>query len=467
MKTVGIRSKFLYLIALGFLVGILWFLIRWVLNGDDWVSQPYNGYLTDGAYTVMGDIEDRDGIVLATSEDGSRTYATSELKRKGLLHTVGDTNGYISTSVQQVYRSELSGYNLLTGLSTPTGKNKGNKVILTLDSNLCATAYELLGGQKGAVFLYNYETGETLCKVSAPSFDPESVPDDLEDNPYYEGVYLDRAVSSTFTPGSVFKVVTAACAIDNLPDWESETYTCNGSVTIGDGEVTCMGEHGTIGIADGLMYSCNIVFAELALQLGEEKLTETAEKMGFNRELFMEGVPLGMSAYDVSRAEDYEVAWSGVGQYSDKVNPCHLAMIMGAIARDGVPVEPYVVDKITNGIGIPVHSGNGKKLPAFLSKDTAQELQTMLRTTVSDYYGDDMFPGMQVCAKTGTAQISDEEADTAWIAGFSADEETPLAFAVMVEEGGSGYSTAGPIAGTLMQMAAEILAEEEAAEKEE
>lgn len=456
MKTVGKRSMFLYLIAAGFLIGIVWFLVRLVLNGSEWASQPYNGYLMTGeSYTVAGDIRDRNGELLATSEEGARSYALDELTRKAVLHTVGDTDGYISTSVQQLYRSELSGYNFFTGLATPTGKSGGNDITLTIDSALCRTAYELLGGQKGAVFLYNYKTGETLCKVSAPSFDPENVPEDLETNSYYEGAYLDRTLSSTFTPGSIFKVVTTACAIENLPGWEEETYTCSGSVVIGDNEITCLENHGTLGIAEGLKVSCNVVFAELAVQLGPEKLAATAEKMGFNQSFSFDGIDLAKSLYDVDRATNNELAWSGIGQYTDLVNPCHMAMLMGAVANGGTPVSPYIVDKITNGIGIPVKSGSGKTLSPFLEKETADTLKTLLRANVAEYYGDGLFPGMNVCAKTGTAQVGDDKEDTAWMIGFSENQETPYAFAVVVEEGGFGSSAAAPIASALMQALAD------------
>ena len=459
MKTVGKRSLFLYLIAAGFLVGMLWFLIRLILNGSDWVSQPYNGYLMSGeSYTVAGDILDRNGETLATSKEGARTYALDDLTRKAVLHTVGDTDGYISTSIQQLYRSELSGYNFFTGLASPTGTSSGNTVTLTIDSTLCQTAYELLGGKKGAVFLYNYKTGETLCKVSAPSFDPENVPEDLESNDYYDGAYLDRTLSSAFTPGSIFKVVTTACAIENLPDWETEEYTCSGSVVIGDNEITCLGEHGTIGIAEGLKVSCNVVFAELAVQLGAEKMSETAKELGFNSALTFDGIDLAESVYQVERAKSNELAWSGIGQYTDLVNPCHMAMLMGAIANDGTPVEPYVVKKITNTIGIPVKSGATKKLSPFLDRQTARTLQTLLRANVEEYYGDDLFPGMDVCAKTGTAQVGEGREDTAWMIGFSENNDTPYAFAVVVEEGGFGISAAAPIASALMQALAEAAA---------
>ena len=135
-----------------------------------------------------------------------------------------------------------------------------------------------------------------------------------------------------------------------------------------------------------------------------------------------------------------------------------MAMLMGAIANDGTPVEPYVVKKITNAIGIPVKSGATKKFSPFLDRQTARTLQTLLRANVEEYYGDDLFPGMDVCAKTGTAQVGEGREDTAWMIGFSENNDTPYAFAVVVEEGGFGISAAAPIASALMQALAEAAA---------
>lgn len=173
--------------------------------------QPYNQHLVAGGQmTWAGTISDRNGEVLVGSEDGVRSYNSDVGIREATVHTVGDKNGYISTGIQLVYRPQLVGYNPIFGITTITGNSGGGNISLTIDSSLCETAMELLGSRKGAVILYDYTTGDILCKVSTPTFDPENIPDDIDTNDQYKGAYLDRTISSSFTPGSTFKVVTAA-----------------------------------------------------------------------------------------------------------------------------------------------------------------------------------------------------------------------------------------------------------------
>ena len=106
--------------------------------------------------------------------------------------------------------------------------NRGNDINLTLDADICKTAYEAMDGRKGTIAVYNYKTGAMVCMVSTPSYDPQNKPDDIDENSdEYEGVYLNRFVSGLYTPGSIFKVVTAISAIENIPDIYSQTFECN------------------------------------------------------------------------------------------------------------------------------------------------------------------------------------------------------------------------------------------------
>ncbi len=242
MKTVGLRSIVLYILLLVFLGGLGYFVINLFLHGNQWAMQPYNGHLYAEDSTVeMGEIKDRDGNLLAYTQDGARFYGEGETARRALLHTVGDRAGMIGTSVEFTMRGKLTGYNLITGLNDTVFNRIGRDVTLTVDQGACVTAYEGLGGRNGAVLVYDYKTGEVLCKVSAPGFDPENVPEDIETNDAYKGAYLDNTLSGSFTPGSIFKIVTAAAAMEKWPDsWSQKTYSCEGSLEIGGDDVTCL-----------------------------------------------------------------------------------------------------------------------------------------------------------------------------------------------------------------------------------
>lgn len=459
MKTTGTRSLILFLLTGGFLVGLVIFLASLVMEGGNWAFQPYNKHLAGGGQlSYAGDVLDRNGTILAQSKDGERLYNDDEMVRRATLHAVGDTMGYISTGVQYSYRSELAGYNIFTGLATPTGKTTGNDIRLTLDSNLSKVTLQAFGNQKGAAILYNYRTGEVLCMVSSPTFDPGNVPADLntDTSGKYEGVYLNRALSASYTPGSIFKIVTSAAAIENIPDLESRIFDCPGEITVNGNKVTCLSRHGKIHFQDGLAKSCNIVFAELAMELGKEKMTAEAASMGFNRSFDLDGIPTSKSQYDVSEAQENDLAWSGVGQYTDLTNPYHMMLLMGAIANEGTPVKPYLIESITTHFGLVTKAGRTQKDSQLLQADTAAKLKEVMRYNVTSEYGDNMFPDMEVCAKTGTAEVGGGKKPNAWMVGFSSNDRTPYAFAVVVENGNSGIGAAGGVASAMMAEAAKI-----------
>lgn len=448
MKTTGRRSIVLYILLLCFLGGMAWFGVRLLNDGGKWVSQAYNGHIYDsGSAAAPGKIYDRNGILLAETQEGKRVYSENKKIRLSLLHTVGDSSGYIGTSVQATKRAELMGYNIFTGINkTPLTEFGSNDIKLTLDAEICSAAYEGLGGKNGSVIMYNYVTGEVICKVSAPGYDPMNVPADLLTNLDYDGVLLDNSLSSAYTPGSVFKIVTAACAIENLGDWKTRTYFCAEEIEYDEGKVTCLDYHGEIDIETAMKYSCNCYFAQLAEDLGHKKLMKTAEALGFNSNFSFDGMKTAASSISVDRnTRPVDLGWAAVGQYTVTANTNHFMCLMGAIANHGSFVEPYVVE----GLSL------GRKETELMSSYTAGCLENLLRTTVVEYYGDDMFPGMSVCAKTGTAETGEGREPNAWMVGFSTDPETPYAFAICVQEGGSGYKAAGSIASTIMAMAKE------------
>lgn len=460
MKTTGTRSLILYILGLGFLFGLGVFLYGIYTEGNLWAMQPFNKHLTGGSLVAnSGKILDRNDVVLAKSENGKRVYNNDETTRRAMLHCVGDGKGYISTSVQYNYRSELSGYNFITGLTSPTGKTMGNDIKITLDSRLCKYALEKLGNSKGAVAVYNYKTGEMLCMVSSPNFDPANPPKDLDTDKTgkYDGVYLDHVLSSSYTPGSIFKLVTTASAIENIPDLESRTFRCNKTITVNGNKITCMGRHGNINFKNGLAKSCNIVFAELAMELGRDKMTNAANSLGFNKNFDLDGIKTAKSVYDVKNTEDNELAWSGIGQYTNLTNPYHMMLMMGAIANHGTPVKPYLIDKISTSYGVDMRKGQTKTENQFLNPSTADKLKEYMRYNVSHYYGDGRFPGLSVCAKTGTGEVGENKKPNGWMAGFSADDKTPFAFAVVVESVDSSISSAGNIASSVMKEAAKLI----------
>lgn len=446
MKTARLRSLVLYVILAGFLAGIIFFIGCFFVQGGDWAMRPANQHLNgQSQLSLAGDITDRNGNVIAHSEDGERKYSEDYNTRRALLHVLGDTNGYISTGVQTTYLSSLTGFNPVMGvLRSQTG---GGSIKMTVDASLSSLALQQLGDRKGAVAVYNYKTGEVLCFVSTPTFDPENPPDDLTTNEAYDGVFLNKALSGTLTPGSIFKVVTTACALENMPDAQTRTFDCSGEKTINGNKIVCDSHtaHGKQTLQQALTNSCNVAFADLAIELGSSKMMKTAEELGFNKRFPVDDNQTAASSYQVNRktSED-ELGWSGIGQYTDTVNPVHMMMLMGAIANDGVPVLPHTIAN-TSAIG----GSSAKKGDRLLDASVANTLKTMLRNNVINGYGDHLFPGMEVCAKTGTGEVEGKNPN-GWIIGFSQRSDLPYAFAIVVEDSGYGMANAGPIASSIM-----------------
>ncbi len=454
MRKTRSRSTMVLIIALLAIVGLCVFIVKIFLNAGQWIQHSYNGHLAgSGGLSSAGEIFDRSGNTLAYSQDGERLYNSDYTTRLSTLHVVGDDSLNISSAIQSSYRSQLIGFNYLWGLGLPSSLKAGGNITLTIDSSACNAAYNALGGYNGAVVVYNYKTGEVLCSVSTPTYDPMDPPEITEDNEKeYDGVYVDKVLAGLYAPGSTFKIITAAAALENIPDIENETFTCNGSTNIGGNEITCMHIHGELTMKEGLAQSCNVVFSELAARLGKDKMTAMAEKLGFNSSVIVNSTETARQVYNVSKADENGLGWSGIGQYTVEANPMQMAIMCGAIANGGTAVLPNEIKS-----GVMEINGGTKDM---MDSDLAAKLDEYMRYDVTSYYGDSLFPSLTVCAKTGTAEVGENKEPHAWMVGYSQDEDAPLAFAVIVENGGYGFSTAGPVAVAAMEACASVLRSE-------
>ena len=451
MKKIEQRALLCCVLALFLTAGLLVFLVKYVTNGGSWASSAFNRHLynSDGQLAV-GTVLDRDGDVLSSAENGVRTYYDNETVRKATLHAVGDLQGNIGTGALNAFADKLTGYNLINGAYDA---DQGSDLYLTIDARYNYEAYQALGGHAGTVAVYNYKTGEILCMVSAPSYDPLHVPSDIETNPRYEGAYLNRFLSSAFTPGSVYKTVTLTAALEKIPDLMERTWECTGSVDIGGETIICSGTHGQQNIGDAFANSCNVVFAQLAVELGADTLREYTEEAGLTRSYSVSGLPTAQGTFVWDGITDGELGWAGVGQGRDQVNPCALMCFMGAVANGGKAANPYLIEKTVSSLGIPslprLITGKTGRL---ISASSAETLAEMMAENVVKTYGTSRFPNMDICAKSGTAEVGDGKTPHAWFAGFLRNEDAPYAFVVLVENGGGGSSVAGTVAGRVLDV---------------
>lgn len=457
MKMITKRGIFLWIIAIAFLFGLGFMTFSLVQNGDTWVMKTYNSHVyKDGELIGAGTITDCNDKILAQTVDGKRKYSDNVTTRKSTLHTVGDTKGYISSGIQSVYKSNLTGYNLLFGVYSIERYGKGNDMQLTIDSDVCNTAYKALSNYKaGCVGVVNYKTGDIVCAVSTPSYDIEDEPSDLNTNKKYEGVYINRLITGLYTPGSTFKLVTAVCAIENIPDIYERKWTCTGEYDPGAGTpIECNGVHGTITFKQALAKSCNATFAQIAIELGPEKLAKTAQSLGLTSTVTISDKIVseqGRFFLEKGDADDY-VGWTGIGQGDTLIPPIAMLRFVSAVANDGVAVSFNEVDSLANQAGKALNLNIKTNETQLLSSETASKLKEMMRYNVKEQYGEYNYEGLSLCAKSGTAQIdNDTSHNTAWFVGFMDDKDNPYAFVVVVEYSNSGSQTAGPIAAKVLR----------------
>ncbi|MBQ7128369.1 MAG: penicillin-binding protein, partial [Clostridia bacterium] len=453
-----LRAVIMIILSVAFICGIAVFLIFYAVEGSDWALYPSNSHIySNGTIVQAGKITDRNGKVLVQTKNNVRKYNDDKQIRKATLHAVGDVKGYIKTGLQSSYIGELTGYNKFNGIYSFT--KKGNNIGTTIDSDVCVTALNALGERKGTVGVYNYKTGEVICMVSNPTYDPESEEETAlakKGEGSYKGVFLNRFLSSTYTPGSTFKLVTTAASIDTFDDAYTRKYTCNGGVEINGEWISCLGHHGTLTLKDALAKSCNAYFSQLAADLGEETLTKYAESAGFNETFKMDGIKAKTSYFNVSGGKDIDVAWAGMGQYTDMMNPLQYLTFLGAIANGGVPQKPYMVDSVKTQSGIPLKFSFGGEGSRMLKTKTANKIKELMKNNVKQTYGTWNFRGLDICAKSGTAEVKDERPHAVFV-GFNDSDNLPLAFVIVVQNGGSGAQVAGPIANTVLQKCKEVL----------
>ena len=424
MKKVKRRASSALLIALLLVVGIAFYMVRLAEDGGAWAS-----YFAGG--TPGGTIIDRNGVTLYSSSDSGVSYAADYTTRLACYHLIGDSTGNVRTGALRQFRDKLTGYSLLNGASS------GKTLQLTVDSSLNTVAYNALAGRNGAVMLINYKTGEILCMVSSPADDPSNPSTSPAD-----GTYINKCLSASFVPGSVFKLVTLAAAIENIPDLFERTFWCEGQSVVGGSVLNCTGSHGNQTIQQALANSCNCAFGAIALELGADTLAEYAQKLGITQELTLDGMTIPAGSFDKAEEGSIGLAWSGIGQYNDLVVPYALVRYVSAIANGGSVMEPTLLGH-----------GTLDRATEILSSETAAQISAMMNNNVKTAYGGEWtFPGLDVSAKTGTAEVGDGTSH-AWMTGFLNDPNHPYAFVVLVENAGGGLTNAGPVANQVLQAA--------------
>jgi peptidoglycan glycosyltransferase len=379
-------------------------------------------------------------------------------------------NDFLAGSADALWVDRLQ--NLLTGTDA-----QGSSVELTIDPEAQQAAWDALGDQRGAVVALEPSTGRILALVSKPTFDPNDLA--THDTGAAQQAYLDlvndddrdplesRATTTIYPPGSTFKLVTTAAALES-GDYTPESvipapssYTLTGTQTsVGNFAGTSCASSGEMTLADALRISCNTAYLDLAGDLGAEAMNDQAEKFGFGSGFT---IPFSTSASqydpDPEAMSTDKVELSGIGQGSVLATPLQVAMVSAAIANDGEVMEPYSVERVRDPELEVVSETRPSSLGEAVSGDTASALTDMMVSVVEDGSGTQAaISGTTVAGKTGTAQHGDNsDPPHVWFTGFAPADDPQVAVAVVVEQGGDlgGEATGGrvsaPIAKAVME----------------
>ncbi|MFI6285725.1 peptidoglycan D,D-transpeptidase FtsI family protein [Streptomyces sp. NPDC051018] len=354
-------------------------------------------------------------------------------------------------------------------------KKKGGNVVTTLSGAAQKAAFEGLGSKKGAVAAMDPRTGKVLALASTPSYDPSSfagnsaadtkawttlTSEDNKDKPM-----LNRALREVYPPGSTFKVVTAAAALEhgkvddiNAPTDTPEPYTLPNTRTVMKNQVSGC-KNATLKKA--LEVSCNSVFAKLGDDVSRDKMLETAQKFGFNNPELDTPVRAAESRYDKTMDRSGN-SLSSIGQFNTAATPLQMAMVAAAIANDGKLMKPYMVDKLVAPNLDVISQTKPQELSRPLSSENAQLVQDMMENVVENGGGSKAAIGgdVKVGGKTGTAQhgAKNSKRPYAWFISYAKTADgSPVAVAVVVEDSDasrgdiSGGGLAAPIAKDVMK----------------
>lgn len=434
-----------------------------------------------------GQIITTDGEIVATTstrDDGSfvRTYPNDHLSFLAGYHS---PLLFGSTQLEAEYDQELMGQEggnpfveWLDGVLHRT--TYGYDVVLTVDSEIQRRAYELLNDQHGAIVMLDAETGAVYSMVSEPHIDPNrlyagpgaSSNEDVEQATEYwqqinqaEGSPLIfRPTQGMYAPGSIYKTITAAAALEYDLAEPDTVYRNEGAITVGESYVIVEQnlpdtDRVSYTLSESYGYSLNVVFAEVGLQVGAQRLAEISRQFGFESSIpfDLDVTPSRVANEQAYLENEVGLADTAFGQGQLFVTPMQMALMTQAVVNNGEMSEPYLVSELRDHEGETLRTQNPSTWRRAITDEVARQLREMMIASVENGWASPaQIPGAVVGGKTGTAEVGDQEPH-AWFVGFAGEGEPRYVVAVVVENGGSGSSVALPIGRELLELAMDRL----------
>jgi peptidoglycan glycosyltransferase len=434
-----------------------------VIHASEYQDMPSNNHTIAKSERVQrGAILTSDGVTLAESvlqSDGTyqRVYPQGSLA----AHTIGYISSqYGSTGIESTANDILTGHTDYSSwqsalMSLAGEETSGSSVVLTLNSQMQEAAEEALDGYTGAIVILDPSTGAVLAKASSPTYENSDVGTILESGSS-GGVLLDRTTQVRYAPGSTFKTVTLAAALESGTATLNSTYSAPASIDIGGADVTNDdGESwSSLSLIDAYAFSANTVFAQVGTQVGASTLVRYADAFGYGNSLGLDFSSLSSLMPSVSEMTTWETAWAAcgqpVGEHSSPAGPqttvMQNAVIAATIANGGVAMNPYLIDHILSPEGTTTSTTQPTSLGQVISSSTADEIkQAMLEVVESGTGTGARISGVEVAGKTGTAETSSSTADSLFI-GFAPYDDPTLAISVVIEQTDPNVSVKGDAA---------------------
>lgn len=451
-----------------------------VLSADSLANDPRNvRAIYDGYQTKRGAIL-VDSQPIADSTPASDAFHFNRKYASSIYSSITGFYSYFqgATGLESSANDYLSGKNSAQFFERLNSLFSGNPVSgasieLTIDPKVQQAAFDALGNKTGAVVAIEPSTGNILAMVSTPGFDSNklSVHNGAKSQNSYNQLLsaggdplINKAIGgSLYTPGSVFKLVVAAAALQSgeytiaseLPNPRNYTLPGTSTKISNAGNSTCGGTK-TVTLLNAMRLSCNIPFAELGVALGQEKIRNMTKAFGFGQNIRIPTVATA-STYP-EQMDEAQTALSSFGQFDVRVTPLQMAMITGAIANGGKEMRPNLIENVQSSNLALLNQTTPSEFGTPISKATADGLKQMMIAAVkSGVSTNGAVSGTVVAGKTGTAQNGPKAPYTLWFAGFAPADNPQVAVVVMVADGGgmgqggSGNVLAAPIARKVIQ----------------
>ncbi len=447
------------LIFTGIFVLMIGYLVHFqVVKSRDTINNPYNARLeTFEQRVIRGSILAADGQLLAytrVEEDGTET----RIYPFGCTfsHVLG-YSGYGRTGIEDLGHFQLVTFNayfiekFINELKEQ--KDIGDTLVTTLDVDLQTAAHDALGDQKGAVVVLEPSTGNVRALVSKPDYDPGEVASEWSElSSSGDSVLLNRALQGLYPPGSTFKTITL---LEYLREHqfrdEDYSFLCEGKVSVGNSSISCYhgSRHGELDLKLAFAKSCNSAFADMGRSFHVPSFKNLVEQLLFNSDLPLD-FPYSKSSFQL-KASDPEALhmMTAIGQGDTLVTPMHMAMLMSAIANDGVLMKPRFLDRTESYTGaMVVEKYPTEEYGAIMTAEEAEALQDYLRAVVEEGTASALQSDRYTAAgKTGTAEYSsDKNKSHAWFIGYVSGDKPDLVVCVIMEGAGSGSEYAVPVA---------------------